>query len=197
MNIIKLRKNPSDDELTAAVLELYLGGYHVSEIVKKLRCDPVFAYNVVTRGNHITDNKQRDEMIELRNDGCSLNEISKEVDRSRECVRTRLKSPAKVHVNIKEQTITDTGLKKLKAWYVEGKTIAWISRQLNISKKSITWRLQKCGLYAKGYSKTVPLTPKEKRRINMLRKKGYSVGDIAKDCGRLYCTVAKYLQEFC
>ena len=177
-------------------MELHLAGYHIDEIINKLKCDSILVYNTVVNNDYITNEQQRNEMINLRNDGHTYSDIGKELKCSAQCVRTRINSSAKINAGTKRYSITDSELKKLKNWYLEGKTFAWISRQLDIPAKAIKWRIKLCGLYKKGYSQSVPLTPKEKRKITSMRKKGYSIGDIAIECGRNYCTISKYLEEF-
>lgn len=150
----------------------------------------------MVNNDYITDEKQRAKMTNLRNEGYTYNGIATKLKCSRACVRERINKAAKIHVGTGEYSISDNNLKKLKKWYLEGKTFTWISKQLGIPVRSIRWRIQKCGLYKKDYSKNIPLTPKEKRKITSMRKKGYSIGSIAVECGRHYCTISKYLEEF-
>lgn len=189
-------KNSND--LNQKILKLHKDGYHISEIVDKLKCDEILVYNTVVKKDnkrYVSDSEIH-IMENLRAQGNSLREISKEVGRSKECIRIRLKNRPKLH-KIKEYTISDSALKKIKKWYLEGKTISWISRELDgLPRKSIQKRLVQMEIYQYQYSNNLPLTSKEIKKIISLRKKKYNVGSIAKEIGRPTCIVSKYLKEF-
>ena len=80
-------------------MELHLAGYHIDEIINKLKCDSILVYNTVVNNDYITNEQQRNEMINLRNDGHTYSDIGKELKCSAQCVRTRINSSAKINAS--------------------------------------------------------------------------------------------------
>lgn len=192
------RKNESNEEfLKRATNEYYSNGYYISEIADKLKCDKFTIYNFIVKDkNKITTDDEREVMLSLRSQGLSYREIAAKIGKSAACVHDRIKRPAKYHIENDNYKISEKDLERIKIWYAkEGKTLSWISKQLNVPTPSIKYRLIKAGLYKPNLSKSIPLTNKEKLIIKAMRLSGKNAIEIAKSCGRDYSMVSKYIKS--
>lgn len=185
-----------EDYIRRASLALYNDGYYINEIAEKLKTDTLTVYNNLVIGSkRITNEDERAVMIELRGKGLSYRKIAAEVGRSATCVRERINAPAKYRHDLSEYHLTDRQLKNLKKWYLEGKSLKWIAEKLNIGVHSVKYRLIRAGIFEKERNPK-RITTKEMYKFNTLRKKGYTIEKIAKECNRSVYSVRKYLNKF-
>lgn len=188
--------NNNNEQIKKSSVSLYMNGNHISEIAVKLNCDKLKVYNsVVSESSRITTEEERNKMINLRSENLSYRKISNATNRSAECVRKRIASPAKCHNNKGEYIISDKDLENIKKWYLAGKTLRWIGRKFNMSHLAVKYRLVKCNLYSPEYSKSVPLSPSDKRKITIMHKKGINFSTIVKECGRDKYIISEYIKE--
>ena len=193
MKMIKPKrlKNESIEEYNERASKLYYNnGYHIAEIAKKLKLNNVDVYNhVVHNGYRITTESERQEMIALYNDGASYSEIARIFNRSRSCVRERIKAPAKTSGKT-GTTLNDRQLKKMKDLYESGMTVEAIAEKLKVSLYTVKYRLNHIDTY-----RHLPrVDEKELMRFIALFYKGKSYKEIAKACNRHPTTVSKHLK---
>lgn len=196
MKVKKLKNETKEQFIERATNLYYSDGYHLSEIADKLKCSKLTVYGIISKNGNkmITTEEERELMIALRDQDFSYRAIGKILHKSHTCVRRRIMQPAKHHITESyDYKLSDKQLNHLKEWYKEGKTMAWIARQLNISNKSVKYRLVKANIYDPNLS--VPLTIKEKLTIKTMRATGKTISEIAITCGRKYSTIAKYLND--
>lgn len=194
-NIRKLARESHKEHIERVSRMMFNDGYHITEIANKLKCDKIEVYNSLYHTNKITDDEEREIIINLYNNGYSYREISDKLGISKACVARRIKSSAKYINTSHEYILTDRQLHNLKQWYLSGMSMAWIARKLNITSRAVKYRLIKSGIYKNNYTKSVPVTTKEEHRFNLLYKRGYTIGEISKECGRGYSIVNKVIHQ--
>ena len=196
--MIKPRKKygeSEDDFIVRASKAYYSNGYHITEIASKLNCKVIDVYSAVIGGKfRPTTEEERDVMILMYNQGMNYTEIAKKMNRSRTCVMSRIKKPASCNVE-SGYDLSDKDIIKMKEWYKSGKTVRWIAKQFDVPERSITYRLKKSGDYKKEFSRTVPLTSKEKITIKKLYKQGKTVKEIADITGRHHNLIASHIKN--
>lgn len=181
------------DVYNERVSKLYYNeGYHIKEIAKKLKIDEVEVFNYVSKANYrITTETERQEMIYLYNKGYSLSKIAEITGRSRECVRARIESPAKIHCQ-EGKELTDRQIKKIKDMASKGYNSETIAKELGISEGTIRSRLSHTDLYKPKYNH---VSEEEIKEFVRLRKEGKTYEEIGKICGRGKNTVCRYLKN--
>lgn len=180
--------------INRASKELYEDGYHISEIAQKLKCEKLYVYNsIVSEDKKIIDKEERQKIIEMRNNGLSISEIAYKCGRSKSCIRRRLKSDSALSNSIKEYNLSDKDLANLKKWYLKGYTLKYIADKLNISTKAVKYRLIKCSLWEPFHSNKAELSTLDKAKIKSMYKKGMKISQIAKECGKPYCVISRFL----
>lgn len=192
----KYRNETKEQYIIRVSKELQNEGYHISEIASKLKCNKFEIYNILVPEKYkFTTEEERQKMISLRKQGYSLREISKIVGRSHTCVRSRLLSPITLREDYKEYNINDRTLKKIKNYYINGKSIKWISEKTNLPENAIEYRLKRAKLF-KSKITVNKVTEEEAELFNDLYyNKGYSMDKIAKQCKRDRGTVSKHLKK--
>lgn len=192
----KKYKESMEDFIKRASIEYYSDGYHIAEIAFKLKCDIIDIYSIITNDckYKITTSEERDLMISMHNQGYSYSEIAKKTGRSRQCVTSRIKCPPKCYIE-HGYNLTDKEIEKMKKWYLEGKTLVWIAKQLKCSSASVKRRLNKTGTYKPNYSYSVPLSNKDKIIIKKMHKNGHTINEIANEIGRHSNLISKFIKS--
>ena len=171
------------------VKEYYSHGYSIREIAEKLNVNPIYVYNIIARGNKITTEEERSQMISLYNQGYSISAIARIIGRSRACVRNRIKSPAKINCRTVIK-LTDKQIDNIETLAKKREYPASISRKLGINYNSIKRRLN--------HSTSIPkrtISQEEKNRFIKLHLIGYTHYQIAEKCGRCVKSVGTHLRN--
>jgi DNA-directed RNA polymerase specialized sigma24 family protein len=171
------------------VKEYYSHGYSIREIADKLSINPIYVYNIVVKGNKITTEEERAEMINLYNKGYSISAIAKIVGRSRACVRERIKSPAKLNCKT-AANLTDKQIDDIENLAKKRKYAAAVSRKLGIKYDTVRCRLKR--------NTNVPkrtISKEEKELFIKLHLAGYTHDQIAEKCGRCVKSVGVHLRN--
>lgn len=186
-----------ENYIKRAAKDLYNGGYLISEIARKLDSDNLTIYIALELCEKVpTSVTEASQYRTLLNQGMTYTQVAEICNRSRACVHTRSIKNAKFPDGHKEYILTDDNIEYLKQWYIDGKTISWIARRLNIPIASVKYRLTRARLYEKGYTEMVTeITYNEKRLINSLLKKGKSLKEIAYEIGRPYNIIKPYIDN--
>lgn len=192
----KYKNETKEEYIIRASKELQSEGYHISEIAKKLKCDKFKIYNIlVPKGYKFTTEEERQEMIRLRNEGYSLREIGRMVGRSPTCVRDRILRPVTLREDYTEYNINDRTLKKIKNYYIDGKSIKWISNKFNLPENAIEYRLKKAKLFKSRRIENNVTEEEVKLFIDLYYNKGYTLTQIAKECKRDRGTVSRHIKK--
>lgn len=169
--------------------EYYSRGYCIREISNKLNVDNINVYNDVASGNKITTSEERSKMISLYNKGYSISMISKIMNRSRSCIRERIKSQAKI--NCRCSILSDDQIKLMIDMFNNGASVASIAKHLCISKGSVRYRLNHCGIKRSKYN----ITPVEIERFIELHNLGKTYDEIAIICNRSAHAIGNHLRN--
>lgn len=192
------RKNGEsiDEYLRRACNILYSNGYHYSEIAKKLKVNKIVVYNILVKRptNRVTTTDERNAMIKLRGQGYSYRTIANIMGRSATCVHERIKREAHLYEDYKENNLKDKDIERLKQWYIEGKTLKFIADKLEISTKSVVYRLKISGIYDPHRSPS-RVSSGEEAGYRRMRKAGKTNGEIARAYGRNPSTVSRHLNK--
>lgn len=190
LNLLDKKENESTEQYNERVSKMYYAnGYYIEEIANKLNIDMAEVYNYVTKGRRkITTEAEREAMIDLYNKGCSYSEIGLLFNKSRQCVRERIKRPCKTTCKV-SKNLTDEQLSKMLSMDNNGENLDTIANELGIKVGSLRNRLKHCGK-----AKTVTYTTKKEiNKFIRLYKNGESIKNIAIMCNRHRDTVAKYI----
>lgn len=189
--LLEKKDNESIDQYNERVSKLYYSnGYYIKEIAKKLNIDAAEVYNYVTSGRKITTASEREEMVNLYNRGYSYSEIAVLLNKSRHCVRERIKQPSKINCKI-SKNLTDKQINKMKNMVKKGESLNTIANKLGISVGSLKNRLNHCGR-SKSFTY---VTKNEVKKFIRLYKNGYSITKIGTMCNRHRHTVARHIHR--
>lgn len=190
MNKPRQRKNETEEAyIKRACEEYHLHGYHIDEIAKRLDISMIEVYNHVSKGNKITTEDERNEMIHMKSIGCSYAEISRVTGKSRSCIKARIASPAKVGCRTKHM-LTDKQLKQMKEMGHDGVYIETIAEALGESRSNISRRLNQCGI-----KRHIKVSKDEEKKYVKMFKNGKSATEIAKIYNRAASTVRYHLRK--
>lgn len=190
MNKPRRKKNETEETyIKRACEEYHLHGYHIDEIAKRLNISMIEVYNHVSKGNKITTEDERNEMIHMRSIGCSYAEISRVTGRSRSCIKARIAAPAKIGCHSKRM-LTDKQLKQMKEMAHDGVYIGTIAEILGESRGSISHRLNQCGI-----KRCTKVSKDEEKKYVKMFKSGKNAVQIAKACDRAASTVRFHLHK--
>lgn len=191
MGDVRKKKNESIDEFNERASKYYFSnGFHIKEIADKLGIDQIEAYNYATTGRKITTNEERAEMINLFNKGYSYTAIGRIFNKSRTCVRDRIKRPAKSKCKNNNE-IDYKSFKKMKDMEREGASMTTISNEIGISMSSVRYRLRNS--VSINHYKRVGKT--EINQYIKLYKNGKTCSEIAKMYNRGRTTIYRYLKK--
>ena len=171
------------------IKDYYSHGYSIREIADKIDIDPIYVYNIVAKGNKITTDEERSQMISLYDQGYSISAIAKALGRSRACVRDRIKSPAKINCKLSAK-LSDEQINDIEKLAKKRKYAAAVSRKLGIKYNTVRCRLKR--------NKSVPkrtISQEEKDRFIQLHLIGYTHAQIAEMCGRCAKSVGVHLRN--
>lgn len=195
-----LRKIGEDKQsfIERTTKEMYCEGYHISEIADKLKCDILYIRNAITDINKykITTEEERQEIINLYEDGYSVKDIAKKFNRDETCIYRRVKSKATFYKDYREYKLSDKDINYLKKMYLKGYTLKSICKELGITYTSARRRLIKAGIWEPNLSQKIEVPNSEKNKYKSLYNKGFKVSEIAKKFNRQYCVVARTLGVF-
>lgn len=172
-----------------SIKEYYSHGYSIREISEKLDINPIYVYNIVAKGNKITTEEERLEMISLYNRGYSISAIARKLGRSRACVRDRIKSPAKVNCRTTTK-LSDKQINDIEKLARKRNYSAAISRKLGIKYNSLRCRLK--------HNTNIPrrtISQEEKDTFIRLHLCGYTHDQIAEKTGRCVRSVGVHLRN--
>lgn len=195
MNKIKRLKGESIDLYNErASKEYYANGYYIVEIAEKLKIDPVEVYNYVTTNNkkYVTS-AEREIMVDLYNKGYSYRAISKELHRSRTCVKHRIEAPAKIYCMPKNE-LTDRQIKKILNMAYKGRSIETISKKTGIAENVIFNRLRGTDIDMASKHFTF-VSDDEVHEFIRLHNEGKTHKEIAEITNRGAGTVGKHLRK--
>lgn len=197
----KPRRKPRESQesyIKRAALLLRNGGYLIPEIAIKLNTDPLTIYVSLGLNSKNPTTSQEDiyTIRSMKNAGCSNNEIMISTGKCESTIYNRYNYDPKYHDNT-VYLLTDDDIEYIKQYYIDGKTISWISRFVNTPRASVISRLKLARLYEKGYTDTVTeITYNEKKEIRTLLNQGYTNKKISYIVGRPIKILLPYINYY-
>ena len=196
----RIRKTESrEDFIIRASKEYYVAGLHIMEIVDKLsayEATTIEVYNAVVPTANVTTEDERETMISLYNQGYSIGRIARMMNRSRDCVRTRISSKPSMNIQTNSDNyLTESEVDEARRLYVdEGMGTTAIAKRFGVTRSSIVYRLRKMGVYEPWKNNTYAITKKDVAKMKRYAKKGLNYNQIAEKTGHCKETVSLYLR---